>query len=110
MYTSCLEREKEPSLYSNEHTCQAYDIQDYNLYQSETFQKLKKIPIKIILSDNEEVYSTAEMQGETFDKNSSGSSSPSGLENLTTNFIRFSNTNVNNFTIGKKFFRFFLNN
>ncbi len=111
MYTSCFEREKELGECSNEHNSFNSDMIERNISfpNSENFfnNKHKKIPIKIILSENEEVIST-ENNTEPFENNTSGNNSPSPLQNFTENFIRFSNTNINNFTIGKIiYFTFF---
>ena len=103
MYTSCFEKEKEIGecslKYDTTNNNNDYPIK-INLTNDLIFSNQgKKIPIKIILSENEEVVSTAN-NTEPFENNSSGNVTPSPMQNFTENFIKFSNSNINNFTIG----------
>lgn len=101
MYTSCLEKEKETGESSKENTSFNSDFPEKsNLTNDKVFPNTgKKIPVKIILCENEEVNST-QNGTEPFENNSSGHLTPSPLPNLTENFIRFSSSNINNFSIG----------
>ncbi len=101
MYTSCLEKEKETGECSKENTSYNSDFPEKLNSNNDIIlpNTGKKIPVKIILSENEEVNSTHNCT-EPFENNSSGHLSPSTLQNLTENFIRFSNSNINNFYIG----------
>jgi hypothetical protein len=104
MYTSCLEKEKETGECSKENTSNNSDYQE-KLYSNTDIifsNAGKKIPVRIILCENEEVNST-QNGTEPFENNSSGHLTPSPLQNLTENFIRFSNSNINNFSIGNIF-------
>ena len=112
MYASCPEKEKEPGECSKENTSLNSDLPEkLNSNNDVIFSNAgKKIPVKIILSENEEVNST-QNGTEPFENNSSGHLTPSPLQNLTENFIRFSNSNINNFSIGNLnlfFYIFFL--
>lgn len=100
--SSCFEKEKEIVECSNELISFHSEVIEtpFNFQESFTNNKLKKIPIKIILSDNEEVAST-DNNSEPLENNSSENYSPSPLQNFTEGFIRFSNSNINNFKIGK---------
>ena len=102
MYTSWFEKEKDRGECSHEHINYNSDVIEKinSLNEMICANKPKKIPIKIILTDNEEVIST-ENNTEPFENNSSGNVSLSPIPNFTENFIRFSNSNINNFTIGK---------
>lgn len=106
MYASCPEKEKEPGECSKENTSLNSDLPEkLNSNNDVIFSNAgKKIPVRIILSENEEVNST-QNGTEPFENNSSGHLTPSPLQNLTENFIRFSNSNINNFSIGN--FNFF---
>jgi hypothetical protein len=127
MFNTCFEQQKD----SGE------SIYDSNSFNSESFEKMnsvysitntytnsneaflfkpKKIPIKIILSENEndnlnvEVIST-QNNSEQLDHTASLNFSPSQIQNFTENFIKFSNTNTSEVTMRKKLiilFPFFL--
>lgn len=101
MYTSCLDKEKEIGECSKENTCNSSEYPEkLNSSNEIIFPNAgKKIPVKIILCENEEVNST-QNGTEPFENNSSGNLTPSPLQNLTENFIRFSSSNINNFSIG----------
>ena len=112
MHTSCFEKEKEIAECSNDYNSFNSELieKNFTFNTNETFfNKPKKIPIKIILSENEEVISTKN-NTEQFDNTTSGNNSPSQIPNLTENFIKFSNTNISNIIIGNYLFRFFLAN
>ena len=106
MYTTCFEKHRELGDISK-------SINDSNSLISDSFEKNntfnsnesflfkpKKIPITIILSENEEVIST-QNNSEQFDNTASVNNSPSQIQNFTENFIKFSNSNTSNITIGK---------
>jgi len=104
MYASCSDKEKETGECSNEHSVIISDFPEKNNASINIVlpNTGKKIPIKIILSENEEVTST-ENNTEPFENNSSGNLTPSPIQNFTESFIRFSNSNMNNFSIGNKY-------
>ena len=109
MYTSCFEKVKEIGECSNDFNSFNSELIEKNITfnSNEAFlNKPKKIPIKIILSENEEVLSTKN-NSEQLDNTASLDNSPSQIPNLTENFIKFSNSNTSNIIIGNYIFRFF---
>ena len=100
MYPNCLFREEDTFKRVNDHNGCNLDFSERFSNKEKYFNKPKKIPIKIILSEYEEITST-ENNTEPFDFNSCGNLSPSINENLTNNFIKFSNANSNNYSLGK---------
>lgn len=112
MYTRCLGNDKEKGECSSELVNSHSEATEkpFDFQESFNNNKLKKIPIKIILSENEEIAST-QNNTEPTENNYSGNYSPSPLQNLTESFIKFSDSNINNFKIGKLLFfkLFFLN-
>lgn len=102
MHTCSFEKERDLGEWSNESNSFNSDFLERNisLQQNEAFFfKPKRIPIKIILSDNEEVIST-KTPSEQFEFSSSLNNSPGHIQNFTESFIKFSNGNVTNILIG----------
>jgi hypothetical protein len=115
MFNSCFEHQKDSgeSLYdSNSFNSESFEKMNSvtsinNIYpnSNEAFIfKPKKIPIKIILSENEnengEVIST-QYNSEQLDNTASLNFSPFQIQNFTENFVKFSNTNTTNVIMRK---------
>jgi hypothetical protein len=102
MYTGCFESDKFNREGKNKLSC----FTSNNIYKNQTHpnedikfsNRGKKIPIKIILSENEEVLST--YNSECYENNSSGITTPFPIQNSTENYLKFSNSKINNFSIG----------
>ena len=105
MFNTCFEKHRDLGESINDNisfNSELYRSEKNNTFNSnESFLfKPKKIPIKIILSENEEVIST-QNNSEQFDTTNSVNNSPSQIQNFTENFIKFSNTNTSNVTMSK---------